>query len=262
MKDEAFFNVPRTTLSISNGEVELPVLYYDVPNLTFLFGSDYERVANKLRPFGLKPGLKWGKKAVVGLGFYEYRKTSIGSCFEVGLAIPALMENERRPFSGWLDMYSNLNTRKTGFYIMNLPVTTEIAWAAGCDLWGYPKFITNIPFQWDNNFFKGQVIDPESQNPIVTVSGKIGWGIPGPPMSMLLFSQLQGKMLSSKVNVRGVVRVGYKGSIRLQIGNSDHIMAQNFRDLGMDNSQPILAMSTQRFQSRLNLGEEIKRSSD
>jgi len=105
-------------------------------------------------------------------------------------------------------------------------------------------------------------MDPESQNHIVTVSGKLGWGIPGPPMSMLLFSQLKDKMLSSKVNVRGAVRVSHKGSIRLQIGESDHVMAKNLRDLGLDNSQPIMAMSTQRFQSRLNLGKENIRQSD
>jgi len=262
MKKEAFFEVPRTILTTSIGDVELPVLYYEVSNLTFLFATDFERVANKLRPFGLIPGLKWGKQAVVGLGFYEYRKTSIGPYNEVGLAIPALMEYERRPISSWLDMYSSLNTRRTGLLIIDLPVTTEIAWACGCELWGYPKFITNIPFQWNYNSFNGQVMDPESQNQIVTVSGKLGWGIPGPPMSMLLFSQLNDKMLSSKVNVRGAVRVSLKGSIRLQIGDSDHVMAKNLRDLGLDNSQPLMTMSTQRFQSRLNLGEEIIHPSD
>ncbi len=262
MKNEAFFNVPRTTLATSIGEVELPVLYSEVSNITFLFATDFERVANKLHAFGLKPGLRWGKQAVVGLGFYEYRKTSLGPYNEVGLALPALMEHERRPFSAWLDMYSNLKTRRTGFLIINLPVTTEIAWAAGCELWGYPKFTTNLPFQWDNNSFNGQVMEPESQNPIVTVRGKLGWGIPGPPMSVLLFSQLKDKMLSSKVNVRGAVRVNHRGSIRLQIGDSDHAMAHNLRDLGIDDSQPILAMSTQRFQSRLNLGEELIRPSD
>jgi len=68
MKNEAFFDVPRTILTTSIGEMELPILYYEVSTLTFLFATDFERVANKLRPFGLKPGLKWGKQAVVGLG--------------------------------------------------------------------------------------------------------------------------------------------------------------------------------------------------
>lgn len=262
MKNDPFFDVPRTVMTTSVGEVDLPALYYEVNNITFLFTAEFERVANKLRPFGLKPGLRWGKKAVVAVGFYEYQQTSIGPYNEVGLAIPALMEYELRPFSGWIDMYSSLNSRKTGLLIIDLPVTTEIAWAGGCELWGYPKFITKIPFQWNNNIFNGQVMDPENQNPIVTVRGKLGWGIPGPPMSLLLFSQLKDKMLSSKVNVRGAVKVCHRGSIRLQIGESDHVMAQNFRDLGLDNSQPLIIMSTKRFQSRLNLGEEITRPSD
>jgi hypothetical protein len=113
----------------------------------------------------------------------------------------------------------------------------------------------------ENHLFYGQVMDPESQNPIVTVNGNLGWRIPGPPMSLLLLSHLDEKILSAKVNVRGPVKICQKGSVRHQIGDSDHVMAQNLRDLGMDNIQPILALSTNRFQSRLNIGEESIRLS-
>ena len=257
MKREAFFDVPRTAMSISTGEVELPILYSDVSNITFLFAVDYEKVENKTRKFVLKPGLRWGKQAVVALAFYEYRKTSIGTYNEVGLAIPVLMQRQRAPFSSWLDLYSNLDNRRTGIFIIDLPVTTKLACAAGCEIWGYPKFITNITFQLDNHSFSGRVMDPESKNPIVTVCGKLGWGIPGPPMSLLLLSQKRDRQILAKVNVRGAVRIRRKGGVRLQIGDSDHVMAQNLRDLGLDNSQPFLSFSTQRFQSRLNVGEEI-----
>jgi hypothetical protein len=91
----------------------------------------------------------------------------------------------------------------------------------------------------------------------VTISGKLVWGIPGPPMGLRLFSQLIDKMRSSKVNLRDPVKISQKGSIRLQIGDTDHVMAQNLRDLAKDNSQPIIIISTRRFRSRFNLGEEI-----
>lgn len=258
IKDDKFFDVPRVSVPTSTGEVELPILYYAVDNFTFLFAADFKQVTDKLRAFGLKPGLRWGKRAVVGLAFYKYRKTSIGPYYEAGLAIPALLEHDRRPFSGWLDLFSNLRTRRTGFLILNLPVSTETAWAAGREIWGYPKFVTGFKVELVNNYFHGIVREPGTQNPIVTVKGNLGLGIPGPPMSLLLYSQLGGKRLASIVNVRGVVRVGHKGGLRLEIGDSEHGMAQNLRDLGLDNAQPIITMSTQRFQSRLNQGEEIK----
>ena len=75
MTNDKFFNVPLTTVSTSSGEVDLPVLYYKVTDLTFMFATDYQRVEEKLRPLGLKPGLRWGKKAVVACAFYQYHKT-------------------------------------------------------------------------------------------------------------------------------------------------------------------------------------------
>lgn len=261
-KNDPFFDVPRTTISTSAGEAEFPIFYYLVSSLILLFPVEYDRVAGKLSKLGLKPGLRWGKKAIVGLGFYEYLKTSIGPYNEVGLAIPALMQDERPPLSGWLDMYSNLNTRKLGFYIVDLPVTTEIAWAAGCEMWGFPKFITDISVRLDSKSFHGDLMDPESQEPIITVSGKLGLGIPSIPMSLALFSQLNGKMLRSLVNVRGPVKMRGKGGLRVEVSNSNHIMARNLRDLGLDKAQPLLVMDTNRFQSHLYLGEEVAKPSN
>ena len=129
MNSGSFFDVPRTNLSITTGEVELPILYYKVSSITFLFAVNYEKAEKMFRVHGFRPGLRWGKQAVVALAFYEYRETSIGPYNEVGLAIPVLMQHQRAPFSSWLDLYSNLETRRTGIFIIDLPVTTEIAWA-------------------------------------------------------------------------------------------------------------------------------------
>lgn len=254
---DPFFQVPRTIRATSEGDVEFPILYYDVSTLIALFFVEYDRAAAKLADMALRPALTYGKKAVAALAFFEYRKTSIGPYNEVGLAIPALPPHLPRPLSTWLDLYSRLDTRRVGFHILDLPVTSRAAWSAGREVWGYPKFVTEIPFQLGDAAFHGEVTDPDRHSPIVTLSGKLGWGMPAPPLSMVLYSCLDGRKLRAVVNVRGSVRARRAGGLRLCIGDSEHIMAKNLRDLGLHDQQPFLVMDTHRFQSRLNLGEEI-----
>lgn len=255
--DHPFFQVPRTQVTTSYGEFEQPALYYDVSTLMALFTTDYDRAAAKLVDLDLKPGLMWRGKAVVGLAFYEYRDTSIGPYNEVGLAIPALARHQSLPLGGWLDLWSNVNTRRLGHHILDLPVTTEIACAGGREFYGYPKFVTEIPFHLDSHSFHSEVLDPGRRAPIMSLSGKLGGGIPAPPMDLVLYSVLNGTRLRTIVNVRGSQRMRGKGELRLCVGDSEHGMARNLRDLGLHDQQPFLVTDTHRFQSRLNAGQEF-----
>ena len=36
-----------------------------------------------------------------------------------------------------------------GWWVHHLPVTTEVALRAGRSLWGYPKFLADIGYEWD-----------------------------------------------------------------------------------------------------------------
>jgi hypothetical protein len=92
---------------------------------------------------------------------------------------------------------------------------------------------------------------------IVRLNGELGLSLPAPPLSLVLYSQLDNRMLRSTVNVRGRVRLRGGGGLRVTVGDSDHDMAKNLRDLHLDGARPLFVMDTHRFQSRLNLGEEI-----
>ena len=257
LHSDPFFQVPLTTVDSIYGEFEQPTLYYDVSMFLALFTTEVELAAEKLAGLDLKPGLFWRGKACVGLVFYEYRDTSIGPYNEVGLAIPALPLHQSLPLGGWVGMYSNVNTRSLGHYILNLPVTTEIAWYGGREFFGYPKFVTKIPFHLDSQAFHGEVLDPNGRDLIVMLSGSLGSGIPAPSMDLVTYSELDGKKLRTIINVRGGVQMRSKGNIRLCVGNSNHEMARNLRDLGLDDQQPLLVQDTHRFQSRLNAGQEF-----
>jgi hypothetical protein len=154
-------------------------------------------------------------------------------------------------------LYGSVDERHLGFFILDLPVTTPLANAGGRELWGYPKFVTSIPFHLDRKRFEGSVIDPEGDAEIFTLSGRLLPAIPAPPMSLVLYSHHQGNLLRATVNVRGRMNLRPGGSLQIRVGESTHRMARNLRDLGLDEARAALVLDTHRFQSRLNAGVPI-----
>lgn len=253
---DPFFAVPRTKVTTSVGDVELPILYYDNSHVIAAFAADADGVAAKLQGTGLVPALHVGRRPVVIGAFYEYRETSIGPYNEVGFGIAVYPEGHARsrPLIGWADLLRPPDRRDQGAYITDLPVTTQEAYAAGSEIWGYPKFVAPIPFTLGGGRFSCSVEDPDDGSTIMEISGRALPVVPIPPSPLVLYSHHEGVMLRTHVDVRNGMRAHLPGGIRLKVGDSRHRMANNLRDLGLDGATPLAVASTNRFQSRLNAG--------
>jgi hypothetical protein len=251
---DSFFQVPRTTRLTSEGSVELPILYYDVTNVIALFEGDAHAASALLEGGGLSPALQRGGRAPVGLSFYEYRHTSIGPYNEVGTALFGVPKGQAPSRLGMLELLRPPRERQVGAFVVDLPVTTAAACAAGKELWGYPKFITRIPFRLDGRKVKGAVMDPEQDVPICTLEGTLGLGAPVPSLSLVTYTRLGGELVRTHVDVRGGATARAPGGAVLRVGPSEHPMAQRLRDLGLDGARPRLVLCTNRFQSVLHAG--------
>jgi hypothetical protein len=153
-----------------------------------------------------------------------------------------------------LSLFFKLDTHRAGFHVVDLPVTTAAACAAGREIWGYPKFVAPIGFALDGASFRGAVANPDGQGSLLTLSGKAGWSVPAPLLDLVLYSSLEGRMLRALVNTRGGGRIGLAGSMRLDVADSDHAMCRHLRALGLKNAKPAFVSFTRRFQLRLNAG--------
>ena len=71
-------------------------------------------------------------------------------------------------------------------------VVCQLANAGGRELWGYPKFVTPIPFHLDRKSFSSAVTDPDGDKEIFSLSGRLLPSLPAPPMSLVLYSHHQG----------------------------------------------------------------------
>ncbi|MEI8257515.1 MAG: acetoacetate decarboxylase family protein, partial [Deltaproteobacteria bacterium] len=234
-----------------------PILYRDVSNVIALFLARREGVRDVLRATGLVPAVVVGDRALVGVSFYEYRNTTVGVYNEVGTAIFALREGERAPRLGLADMYVPPRWRTVGAWVVDLPVTTAAANAAGRELWGYPKFVTAIPFRMRGRDVETSVLDPETRAPIVTLAGRMGPGLPAPPLGLMTYSRLDGALVRTHIDVRGWVTAHPAGTVRLSVGPSTHGMAERLRALGLVDARPVLLLRTDRFQSKLHAGTRV-----
>jgi len=247
---DSFFDVPLTTRRVGDGEVSFPILYFDTSCLLAFFVVGRERAEAALEGTGLVPSLVLGRRAMVGMAFYEYRRCAIAPYNEVALAVPSIPATGPRARS----LRDMVFRRDVGAHILDLPVTTEQACAAGRQVWGYPKFVAHIDFQLDGSTFRSAVEDPGGAEPLVVLEGRLGVGLPAPPLNLVLYSFLDGEPLRTVVDVRGAMRVRRGAGLRLTVGSSEHRMADDLRQLGLDGARPLIVMDTHAFQSRLNLG--------
>ena len=255
--DDPFFQVPRTTFRTSEGDVELPILYYDTSALYAFFMPERARIATLLTGTGLVPALTVGRRALAALACFEYRDTSVGAYNEVGLAVAVCRDGEQQAFGGWRNLLATLQNpeaRHVAFHILDLPVTTAAANAAGREIWGYPKFVTDIPFTLEKRKFACAVMAPGSHIPVMELAGRMGPSVPVDPLSMALLSYRDAALVRATVNARGATRLALPGSVRLAAHDTRHPMGQHLHALGLDGAKPLALMWTHAFQSRLNAG--------
>ena len=243
-------------VSTSQGEVELPIRYWDVSTAAAVFRVPAEPAAELTAHLGVTP-VRIGDHALAGLVFYEYRRTSVGVYNEVGLTVvgaPPHVPRWRLP----ADPLRAVRRRDVGWAVLDLPVTTERANAAGREIWGYPKFVTDIPIRFAPHAFHGQVRDPDGDGEILTLEGALGSGAPGPRLDVLTYTRHEGETWRTVVDVRGRFRIHRGRTLQLRVGDSSHGMAQRLRALGLDEASPTALLVTHEWRSLLHAGAPLR----
>lgn len=213
----------------------------------------------KLEGTSLVPALQWRGTYVVAIGLIHYDDCDLGQYNEMIVSIPALPQVIKPPLNSWMDLMGSLDKRKVGQHIIHIPVTSEFSRAAGHELWGYPKIVAPVEHEFSSSSLHSKVFDPVSKELIVELDGKLGFGIPSIPLSLITYSFVDGEMMKTKVKVRGMMKLRLHHSIRLNIGTSTHAMANDLRMLGLDGKRPFLVMDTEKFQSVFYEGEFLEK---
>lgn len=254
-RNDPFFDVPKTVVSTSEGAVALPISYFDGSHYMALFRVDAGRAADKLQDMPLEPVLV-SRKAVAILSFFKYRDTTLGPYHEVGLALLVAPRGQAPTPGSLTDLLQQTRDESlgspVGSYVLDLPVTTPAAKAAGCEIWGYPKFVAELPIELDGDRFGARVLDPDGGQ-ILELAGERGHVLPeeAPGMALVTYSMHHGQLLRTRVETRAACATSGGGLLKLAIGDSPHRMARNLADLGLNGQTPKLFQTTENFQSLL-----------
>lgn len=257
---DPFFQQAVHEKTISDGITHLPVKYFDASSMIAFFLVDYAKAQNLIPTNKVKVVRLKGNKALFGLALYDYRSLSDGEpYFEVGSTIMVYPSNQPEPKHPLLEITLPPERRNTGFWVVDLPVTSKLACDAGKELWGYPKFITPIEFKVNTTSVMGKVKHPDNLNQaILTLQGKSGRSIPAPWADLVLYSELDGNLIRATADTRTLqgAKIASKGDIMLSVDDSvnNHPMSQRLIELGLNNAQPLSVTYTQSLQLRLNEG--------
>lgn len=253
--NQNFFPAQHTHRQTAQGFVDLPILYYDTSAFYAFFDVALGAAETILAGTGLIPVPLPGGRTIAGIAAYEYRATSVGVYNEVGLAIAAVPASTPLPALSLLDLILPSSFRRLGFYIADLPVTTEKANAAGREIWGYPKFVTPIPLKYADGKFDLKVMHPESPaEHIMQLSGNYAESVHLPNIDLNTWTNLGSDLLATQVTTRGKAGYSLRPAMTLSVGARGHRMQQHLQTLQLDGRQPLAFSASHDFQSILPEG--------
>jgi uncharacterized protein len=245
---------PPARVATTQGTIDVPVVYEQFSALHAYFLVRTERAETVLANTPFTAARLLGDRTVAGLACFDYQQTSVGPYREVALALAVVPRDARHPSLPLLDLARSATRRKVGFHILDLPVTTPIAEAAGRELWGFPKFVADIDIAIHGDALFAAVREHGGRGHIVRLEGKSSKTFALPSMDLVLYSRLGSEVLRSVATVRGRMGTGSGRGLTLGVTDGDHRMAARLRELGLDGAQPILIQRGEGLRAVLSAG--------
>jgi hypothetical protein len=253
---DPFFQYPRTVVTTSGGDVELPLFFYDASYLAVWYFVEPERAAPLISMDKLDLVVVAGK-ALVNFSLFEYRQSTIGPYNEAAIMIAVKPKGATRPTLPLLSLLRSVDRNLVGFEVIDLPVTTEAACVSGREIWSFPKFVADVAVSRQGNTWSGGVRLPDGKGEIVSLSGKVGPGVWAPVPDMVGYLSHRGRLERTNVNTRGGGRISLPGTVLLKVGPSDHLMTKHVNQLALDGRKPVGITTARSVQMRVNPGAPI-----
>ena len=231
----------------SLGELELPVRYTEGAALACVYRVDLAAARAVMASECFEP-LPVGGRAMVQVVALEYRESSVGAYNELGVLVLARRRGSLP--SAVRTLVTPARVEDAGWFVVNLPVTTGVACAAGRELWGFPKYVTRIDTQFGRD--AAEIILGEEL--VIEHRARYGMTMPAPPY--VFFSELDGRMIRTVVPVEHKQRMGGARSVRMHV-TGDGPTAATVRRLGLEARRPMIAARVDHLRFALPLGKPM-----
>ena len=225
MGEQDFFRgIAHTEVPWGERTIWVPVFYYDVMSIGAQFLAPLDRVkallpSPRMHPLRVTP---W--HGLVAISAYAYRDCDLGPYNEVSIGIPFSLDKPSPAFVGTLFKMRGIPKA----YVHHLPVTTEIARAAGVEFAGYPKFVADIAFEEQGDWVSCRL--SEEGTHILTLTCRKQALAPAPRYRMHIFTA-QERLLRCEIVLSGrdLASGRSPSDVRLELG--DHAISQELDEL-------------------------------
>lgn len=224
-------------MQTSAGPVTLPIEYRDGSLLNVAVFVPAAAVRALLPTTRLHPVAVRGKATLL-LTIFEYRDTSIGPYNELSVAFLVRPEGLR-------------GLAAPGAWVQDLPVTTEIALAAGKEIWGYPKWVQ--PISWEQ---RGDTIHAGLPGELSVTTRVRRWPAVRVPIPFGTYTVLDGRLIQTALRLGGSVRFARGGAVHIDV-TGDGRVARTLRAVGVDRASPAFAMWCDDLRATLPEGRDV-----
>ncbi|MEJ6550328.1 acetoacetate decarboxylase family protein [Corynebacterium sp. USCH3] len=156
-----FRDLTKTRVDSPIGETWTPNFYYRISTARIGFlgktSAARRRLPAELDPLEVAPGLALGF-----VMFFRYDVADID--FYCETAVGVAVRPARHGKVGVADLATGLGNNHLHAHVLSLPVTTDIAQVRGHDGYGFPKWVTDIDVDIDENRVAAQVLNDNGGN--------------------------------------------------------------------------------------------------
>ena len=225
-------------VQVMGREVTLPVEVRDASSATAMWEVDAAALT-ALLPTGdvevveTSPG-----RAQFALALVDYRDNDLGTYLEVGLIAFV------RPRAGGED----------GTFILRLPVDGEFTCAAGREVWGFPKSVEDLAFEYADDHLT--VVLRSDGELVLRVRVPRGGSDPTPPMTLMSYTVKDGRLHRTPFTQGGEATGLVLGPDGVELELGSHPWAKELASLGLP-SPAILSTWNERMQATFEAAEPV-----
>lgn len=254
MPRDGFLDRPRTRVPTSAGELEVPVLVHDASTLVTYFHVDLRPAAELLAATPLAPARFARGGAIAALFACDCRASSAGPHRAIGTALAVVPRGVCAPVLPTLDLLRRPGHRNVGWHPLDVPATSATAEIGGRELWGLPRFTTEIDLDLAQDEILAVVQAPLGEAPIASLTGRLGPEVTLDAPDLVLYTVQRGQLLRTILEARGPMHTGFGRRFTLHVGRVDHPMADRLFALGLDGARPFAAQTCRDYRAVLHAG--------
>lgn len=244
-------NTPTNHVELSSGRrVGLPVRYLDWTGIVAHFPAPASAVRRLLPGKALAPVLIAPGTAIISIAAIEYRRIAeIAPYNEVAVMTPVLY----KPIVNLpaLPFFFPRMFESFGFFVLNMPVSTEESRELGVKVWGYPKFLADISFEEIDNARRCRV-QLEGKDFLSLEVQQIP--AKDQRLDFRIYTMKAGRLIRHRLETEGLYGVSpFPGGATVAFG--DHPLGEALRAIGVG-KKPIARVFGSNVASLLHEAEE------